>query len=626
MGLRRTPRTGACSWGPRPVVDHARALLAARTTIGYHSRVTARSLLKLGLPGLLAVASCSDDPVRPPGSTATDTPYEITLEQFAGAIEFISGGDGNEFLTGYWRMLIRSDGDRWLVCELPDSLDNVYGAWLTAGGNLVVHDYYDAYRFDGQTWHDIQLPADRWTMCALPTGEVFVGTWDGRMHRFDGNAWEVDSLPATMLANGVHASAGDDAFAVGDNGAIAHYDGVAWTLVSLDSSLTYRMVWSGGKNRAYVVDDYGNVSEYANGNLTPLSLPPSFRTLLMWGSSQGVHLGGRDDNTWDYAVLRREGSGWSSTRVGGGGIRDGWTSPGGDIFTVAPGGLWRTRGGTSERVLGTDQFGNDGVYAFWWSERDGLFAAGTGAYRFDGTNWIDLRKEEVTERAAVAIHGTDGDNLYAVGGGMILHYDGATWDWMSSGFNSDVYDVWASSEETFAVGSSGMIARLTGDGWVRMDSPSAGTLRGVAGWDGGAVAVGDNGTILRFDGSEWRAEESPVSWRIEDVVAFGPDRMFAVGEGPGILLVRDPGGWSTRPVDTYVPGSYYSIQIRSVWGRSPTDLFVGQSAGQVHHFDGHAWTPLPRVLAGGFSAGVSAPDGDVFVAAGQAVIRYHRPR
>ena len=444
------------------------------------------------------------------------------------------------------------------------------------------------------------------------------------MHRYDGNAWEVDSLPATMLANGVHASAGDDAFAVGYYGAIAHYDGVAWTLVNLDSSLTYRTVWSGEKNRAYVLEDFGNVSEYANGSLTPLSLPPSFWTTLIWGSSHGVYFGGRDD-MWDYAVLRREGSAWSSTHVGGGDIQGGWTSPGGDIFTVAQGGLWRTRGGTSERLLGTD-FGNDGVYAFWWSERDGLFAAGERAYRFDGTNWISLRKEDVTERAAVAIHGTDGDNLYAVGNGMILHYDGATWDWMSSGFDSGVNDVWASSGETFAVGSSGMIARLAGDTWVRMDSPSAGTLRGVAGWDGGAVAVGDNGTILRFDGSEWRAEESPVSWTIEDVVAFGPERMFAVGEGHGGLLVCDRGGWSTRPVDTYVPGPYYSSEIRSVWGASPTDLFVGQSTGHVHHFDGRTWTPLPRVLAGGLSAGCSAPDGDVFVAAGQATIRYHRPR
>lgn len=589
----------------------------------YHPQVTSRLYRATLLVGLVALASCSDDPARPPGSTPAATSYDISLERFTGETNFVTGDVDGGVLVGFRQMLLRPDGDGWRPVELPPGLVDVRGAWTTASGGIVLYDSRRIFRFNGAHWDYIAIPNGDRAICGLSTGEIFVGSYDGVVYRYSGDVWSVDSLAGRPDIHDLHGTSGRDAFAVSNGGTLWHFDGLSWSVAGVDSQTSYYRVFSPGPNTAMVMDGYGNVHEYRNGSMEPITFTAGFRASLFWGSGNDAYVAGRD-NSFDWQVQHHDGSGWTATALESREhVRSGWTSPAGDIFTVTWDGLWRTRGSGSERLLGSSDPYREYTFALWASD-DGVVAVGTGAHRFDGERWIDLKKEELTTIHGVAVHGTDMSNLYVVGDRMILHYDGMSWDWVGSGFGSQPYDVWASGRETFVVGSGGMIGRTIGKTWRQVDSPTTRSLLGVAGWEGGAVAVGEFGTILRFDGSTWETESSPVSWTITDVIAFGPNEIFAVGDDSRNMLVRDRKGWSERSIETYVPQSFTYNYGSTVWGTSKTNLFVGHYRGTIHHFDGRGWTELPHVLTTSLHAAVGTPNGDVFVAAEQSLLRYRR--
>ncbi|HEU4365768.1 MAG TPA: hypothetical protein VFT13_09935 [Candidatus Krumholzibacteria bacterium] len=569
------------------------------------------------------LVACSDDPAQPPGPAPPAAAWDVYLERFTGGPVSVSGTAADDLLVAAQDLLLHHDGTRWEPLPLPRSLAQVRGAWKTASGDLFLYDYRRVYRSNDQFQDFISLPRDR-VVCALPTGEIFVAGFDNHVHRYDGDTWSSDALPGEIRIDDLYARSASEAYAVGPYGTIATFDGVSWAMVSLDSSRHFNEVWSRRPHVPLVVDSHGDVHEYEDGVLTRIQLASSFVGREIWGSGNDAYIAGRDDN-WNGWVQHSDGSGWVGTRLGTGSeVQSGWTAPTGEIFTVTYDGVWRTHGGNSERLLGVADPYRDWIYALWSCE-DGVFAVGEGAYRFDGERWIDLGKQDLTDAPAVAVHGTNGQNVYAVGSRMILHYDGTSWDWVSDGLESPLFGIWVSERDGFAVGAYGSIVRSAGNSWEKMASPTSRTLLAVSGWEGGAVAVGENGTIIRFDGDAWRDDESPVSWEILDVAAFGPARMVAVGDDPRSILVRDHRGWSVQEIETYLPHDYLFNYTTSVWGTSPSNLFVTQRVGDVHHFDGRTWTLLPRVVAGGARDIAGTLDGDVFVASESAVVRY-RPR
>ena len=577
--------------------------------------------LLLATAGILV--ACSDDPAQPPGPAPPAAAWDVYLERFSGNPVSVSGTTADDILVAARDLLLHYDGARWEPLPLPGSLAEVRGAWKTASGDLFVYDYRRVYRSNDQFQDFISLPRDR-VVCALPTGEIFVAGFYDQVYRYDGDTWSADTLPGEVRVDDLYARSASEAYAVGSYGTIATFDGASWTMVSIDSSLHFYGVWSRRPHVPLVMDSRGDVHEYEDGVLTSISFASSFMAREMWGSGNDAYIAGHDSegNGW---VQHSDGSGWVGTRLGTGNqVRSGWTAPTGEIFTVTYDSVWRTHGGNSERLLGfADQY-QDWIYALWSCE-DGVFAVGEGAYRFDGERWSDLGKQKLTDATAVAVHGTNGQNVYVAGDRMILHYDGASWDWVSQGLESPLSDIWVSERDGFAVGRDGSIVRSAGKTWEKMASPTSNALNAVSGWEGGAVAVGYNGTIIRIEGGAWREDESPVSWEIFDVAAFGPERMVAVGDDPRSILVRDHRGWSVQEIETYVPHDYLYNYAISVWGTSPSNLFVTSNVGDIHHFDGRSWTLLPRVFAGRATDIAGTPDGDVFVTSESTIVRY-RPR
>ena len=135
------------------------------------------------------------------------------------------------------------------------------------------------------------------------------------------------------------------------------------------------------------------------------------------------------------------------------------------------------------------------------------------------------------------VHGSDRHTVFAVGSdGLILRFEGRTWEPMSSGTRADLRAVWCqSAHQAFAVGADGTLLELAGDQWRQIDSGTGEDLLDVWGIPTGTlVAVGSMGTIVCRSGGRWR-----VDWD-EDRVDLEPWVDFV--DGHMRLQKTDPDG------------------------------------------------------------------------------------
>ena len=139
------------------------------------------------------------------------------------------------------------------------------------------------------------------------------------------------------------------------------------------------------------------------------------------------------------------------------------------------------------------------VRGVWGSSANDVFSVGYEGtiLHYDGTSWNAMTSG--TGYSLDAVWGSSANDVFAVGGGgTILHYDGTSWNAMTSGTTTDLYGVWGNSAgDVFAVGRSGTILHYDGTSWNNMESGTTASLCGVWGSSSNDVfAVGFNGPIL----------------------------------------------------------------------------------------------------------------------------------
>lgn len=246
-----------------------------------------------------------------------------------------------------------------------------------------------------------------------------------------------------------------------------------------------------------------------------------------------------------------------------------------------------------------------GISGIWGSSATSVFAVGNfngGApyvfgkiCYFDGSSWT--QESTCAWYSLHAIWGTSETDVFAVGGndfdgvafnnqGIILHYNGTSWDAMIQG-TINLKAIWGSSgNDVFAVGgisncglncpnNIGKILHYDGAAW---DETSVdGVLYGVAGSTGNDVfAVGIAGAIFHYNGSSWSAMTSGTTQNLYAVWGSSGSDVFAVGEG-GTILHHDGSAWTAM-----TSGS--SIPLAGVWGSSSSDVFaVGYQT--ILHYD-----------------------------------------
>ena len=562
----------------------------------------------------------------PGGQRPVSGRYDVQLESFYGSVDFSWGKTATDLYAGR-DCLLRYDGRTWTPLPVPDESSSISGGWTLANDDIVYWNYTRFYRYNGTVWDYIAMPEGSSSVSGVSSGDIFVAGWNGNVHHFDGGAWSTDSV--TTYLRGIHAATANNVYARGEYGLLAHFDGVSWSTTRLDSSLDIRTVWSAPDGSAFLTFgvrfpfdspfESGQLLHYIPGDTLAVAGPQGFRADLATGPGNRLYVGGRDDA--GYAAYDYDGTTWTRIAlppaVSSSAIA--WGSSRGDIFTNDyQRGLERSDVRGTEHLLGGEN--GRAVSALWTSPDGDVFAVGQGARRFDGTRWIDLNKEAITDALPWAVHGSSSRDVWAVGEKMILHYDGHAWAWVSGAFQKRLTDVWTDGRRAYAVGDG--ILGYDGREWTQMDSPTQRPLIAVTGWEGGAIAVGYYGTVVVFDGTAWREQPAPVDWDLLDVAAFGPGRILAVGQNPWVMLDCINGVWTQRIITTHYERSFdESAAIAAV---APNDIYVAQYGGDIHHFDGRSWTLLPRFVLRGLNEIAVAPAGDVFGASSSVLLRYRR--
>lgn len=135
---------------------------------------------------------------------------------------------------------------------------------------------------------------------------------------------------------------------------------------------------------------------------------------------------------------------------------------------------------------------------------------------------------------AWAIHGSDKDNIWAVGyQGKIAHWNGKVWANQASSTAIGLRGVWAvGPKSVYAVGEAGQILRYNGVKWTQMKSPVSSTLHAVWGYsDTDVWAVGTEAVVLHYDGTTWeRIKIKEQHKALLSMYATKSGDFFAMGE------------------------------------------------------------------------------------------------
>lgn len=166
----------------------------------------------------------------------------------------------------------------------------------------------------------------------------------------------------------------------------------------------------------------------------------------------------------------------------------------------------------------------------WQMHTDAAFAAA-------GVDTTDLCNE-VSLSAVFTLSPTDTWVVgYAYpsddGPGLVLHFDGETWERQSTGAPDGFSTIWASSaDNAWVAGSSGLLYHYDGASWLQVESSTPYGINRMAGASPDDIWALGTG-LLHFDGNSWTNVEDPDAdvnqvWAI----AVAPDHeLWAIRKG-----------------------------------------------------------------------------------------------
>ena len=238
-----------------------------------------------------------------------------------------------------------------------------------------------------------------------------------------------------------------------------------------------------------------------------------------------------------------------------------------------------------------------GGNAVWAASANEVFVVGTygGLARYTGGSWVS--DDSPTQNWLGDVWGSSATNVFAVGGqGTILHWNGTFWELMISPFEEEqechyclppLYSVWGfGPDNVYAVGN-GVVVHYDGLGWAVQDTLSVFSLYGL--WGSAPddmFAVGQDGAIWHYDGTSWTAMASGTTEYLWTVWGLSSTDVYAAAANG--VLHYDGTSWSPLP-------GLPECDYRGVWGSAPDDLFVSGFPCGLWHWDGSTWAYMDSV-------------------------------
>ncbi len=461
---------------------------------------------------------------------------------FLGSCEQEPIGPGPNELGGLWR-----DGSaaHQLSCVWAASDSAVF-----AGG-----DKGAIYRCDGSTWTLTQIATDHGVeaLWGRSPSDVYAGVtdWGGQnLLHFDGHEWFPVDTGSDAPPNDLWGDDTGHLFAVCSN-TILHFDGTSWSNETLPTppDQWLRAIWGVSLSDIFVVGSEGVILHFDGAEWTSMESPTSVGLYDVWGtSSTDVYAVGRK------TIIHFDGMSWQ-------------------VVFQSENAALELRG-----IAGT---GPDHVVAVGHDDADGVVIT------YDGVAWTTTLRAEWRGPFNDISAATDG-TMIAVGyREMVVHYDGASWEFVNPGLYTNLNAIWGTGPGNLLVAADdGAIFHFNGTFWwptiVSKESYSMNAIWGSAERD--VFAVGDAGTIAHFDGSTWEPMASGVSVNLHGVWGSGPGDVYAVGNDSTILHF-DGANWSRV-------AHGIEFQPWDIWGASSRNVFVIGADGAIVHFDGAAWRKM----------------------------------
>jgi hypothetical protein len=250
------------------------------------------------------------------------------------------------------------------------------------------------------------------------------------------------------------------------------------------------------------------------------------------------------------------------------------------------------------------------LYDVWPIDTKNVMAVGkTGTImKYDGSTWSTMTNPDAGKGALRSLY-AGGSNLFAVGDGVDLFYDGTKWNKGYSSSSSYTYlAVWGATTGTYMFsldsGSSYPYIRYrlktgTTSYWSSIYfSSGQKTFQGIWGTsDSDVFVVGDGGDIKHCStscttstSSNWKTMTSGTTSNLRGIWGSSNKDIFAVGYD-GVILHYDGTKWTKMTTGT---SSYFY----AVWGSGPKDVYavghpIFKSDESIFHYDGTSWTKMP---------------------------------
>jgi hypothetical protein len=471
--------------------------------------------------------------------------------------------DSDVWAVGYSSLVAHWNGGTWTVDTLPlgSALSGVSA--LSANDVWAVGNFGVVGHFTG-TWSAVSLPGspaleDVW---AVGPNDVWASEWNGGLWHYDGT-WSKVTSAGTGGFGAVWSPAAGDVWALGDE---ALYRGNAtavatYTVPGASTTFGLEAVWGSSASDVWVADST-SMFHFANGAWS--TTPGGARWLTGRNANDVLAVGATH-------VRRFDGNAWSDVfQVGFSPLNGMWRSPNGDIwFAGANRTILRERNGELRRMKAAVSGVGDVVLRSVWGSSDAdIWFGGTGTSFLHVVNGELCAVPNGGVQASV-ISGSAADDVWAIGDGKSVHWDGKAW---SASTLTNATSIFAFSKtDAWATGGA-TVQRWNGSAWSPVTMPVTidsfftrfGIISGTASNDVWIpVDQFSEDEVLHWDGGTWKKWDSP------------------------------------------------GVNFKAAHARAANDVWLLD--WDVHHFDGVEWKQLTKFPRRNVSAAI-ATDTDLWIA------------
>jgi hypothetical protein len=364
-------------------------------------------------------------------------------------------------------VLYHNDGTGWTEVTDPEiAAQPLAAGWSSGTGDIWISAGDHLLHGDGANWTPVTVDSEEsiYGLTGTGPGNVFaVGTF-GFTARYGGTDWTRTAFAGPDVY-GLWGSSASDVWAVGAD-EIRHRDGSGtWTSTFTPGSESLNGVWGTGPSDVYAVGAQGAILHYGGTDWTSVFSDPAYDLYAAWGSSAtDVWAVGGISGTGE--VVHWDGAAWTAQALGTSTFHSIWGSSATNVIVVGTGGeieRWDGAGWTPMNSGTTENL--NGV---WGSGPDDVYAIGDGGVvlHYDGNatdDWTTLSTPANPAAFNTGVWGTGPDDVYVLAnfGLDVLHWDGASWQTMSSfSQNGDVemYAIWGTTNRNiYMAGDLGTI-------------------------------------------------------------------------------------------------------------------------------------------------------------------------